>query len=114
VYVFEHGRRPEAVVVLPFASGVLVTCDCYQNWATYQGASLFAKVILRLKKFGPTIIGPMWLTAMGADVVADLRALRDLPFQHLISGHGAPLRDTAREGLDVALAKAGFGNPAAG
>jgi hypothetical protein len=108
VFVFTHGKRPEAATLLPMAGGVLVTCDSYQNWESYAGCTPIAKLILRLNKFGPTMIGPMWLKSMGPDIVEDLLRLRDVPFRHLISGHGALLKDTAREGFDIALRTAGL------
>ncbi|MBI5531582.1 MAG: hypothetical protein HY898_02630 [Deltaproteobacteria bacterium] len=104
VFGFEHGRRPEVALILEHEGGVLVTCDSYQNWTTFEGCSTLGKVMMRLMKFGPTLIGGPWTKEMGPGVRADFDRLLEAPFQHLISGHGTVLRDKAKEGLRTAIA----------
>ncbi|MEZ4366758.1 MAG: hypothetical protein R2939_10785 [Kofleriaceae bacterium] len=104
VLPFTHGRIGEAAVVLP--GGVLVSCDAFQHWTSFEGCSLMAKLVAKLSGFGPTVIGPMWLKHAGPEVARDFEALAELPFQHLVPGHGAILRDTAKDGLRTAMRKA--------
>lgn len=103
VFPFAHGREAEAALVLPIDGGVLVTCDSYQNWTTFDGCSTIGALLLRAMGFGPTMVGGPWTKRMGPDVRVDFDALAALPFRHLVPGHGTVLRDTAKAGLAVAV-----------
>lgn len=104
VFAFDHGRLPEVALLLEREGGVLVTCDSYQNWTTFEGCSLLGKVMMRAMGFGPTLIGGPWAKQMRPAVRADFDRLLELPFRHLIPGHGTVLRDTAQPGLRTAIA----------
>lgn len=103
VFLFEKGRVPEAALVLPQDGGVLIPCDAYQNWTTFAGCSWLIRITAPMMGFGPTHIGGPWTKGMGLDVRADFTRLLELPFHHLIPAHGTVLRDTAKEGLRVAI-----------
>ncbi|HVV83565.1 MAG TPA: hypothetical protein VHE35_10855 [Kofleriaceae bacterium] len=103
VFTFTHGRRPEACVILPIAGGVLVSCDSYQNWTTFEHCSLLAGPFARLMGFGPAVVGRPWAKKMGPDVRRDLEALAEKAFVHLVPGHGSVLRDEARTHLPGAI-----------
>lgn len=103
VFAFENGRRPEVAILLERDGGILLTCDSYQNWTTFDGCTVLGGLMMRAMRFGPTLIGGPWVKAMGPNVRADFDRLRDLEFQHLLSAHGTPLKGTARAGLDVAI-----------
>lgn len=105
VFVFENGRGKEAAVRLDHEGGVLVTCDSYQNWESYEGCSPVAKVVAKVMGFGPTYIGGPWLKRMGPGVRKDFERLREVRFDSLIAGHGQVLRKKAREGLDLAMGR---------
>ena len=105
VFVFEQCNRAEAAVLLARDGGVLITCDSFQHWTTFDGCSLVGKMILRMMRFGPAFIGPMWLKAMGPSVRGELERMAALPFRHLLAGHGAVLRDNAADELRGAIAK---------
>lgn len=102
VFPFAHAKKPEVALVL--ANGVLVTCDSYQNWTTFEGCSLIGKGVAWAMGFGPTVIGGPWTKAMGTEVRRDFDALLDEPFVHLSSAHGTVLRDEAKAGLRNAVA----------
>lgn len=104
IFVFEQGMLPEAAVVLHKDGGVLVTTDSYQNWTTFDGCSFLGKGMMRVMGFGPTHIGSPWIKQMGRAVRADFDRLRERTFRHLVPAHGTVLRDTAKEGLDQAIA----------
>lgn len=105
VFLFEHGKQREAAMILPQDGGVLLTCDSYQNWTTFEGCSLLGGLMMRVMGFGPMHIGGPWVKAMGKEVKQDLEKLATLPYRHLVPAHGTPLRDTAPEGLRTAIAK---------
>lgn len=94
-------KRPEVALIL--ANGVLVPCDSYQNWTTFDGCSVLGKVMMKAMGFGPTLVGGPWVKEMGPEVRKDLERLLDEPFTHLAPAHGTPLRDTAKEGLKGAI-----------
>jgi hypothetical protein len=98
VFVFASAAHPEAALLLPRDGGVLITCDAVQNWAcvdaffsTQTGAAFAAAGLI-----GTANIPATWIGACRPDV-ADYRRLLALPFRHLITGHGEPLRDHAHE-----------------
>lgn len=104
VFSFTHGRKAEVALILPVAGGVLVTCDSFQNWTTFEGCSFLGGLMMRAMGFGPTLIGGPWLKEMGRDVKTDFEALLALEFAHLAPAHGTPIRDRAKDGLRTAMA----------
>ncbi|MBI2896410.1 MAG: hypothetical protein HYY06_22825 [Deltaproteobacteria bacterium] len=104
IFAFERGKQPEAAILLEREGGILVTCDSYQNWTTFDGCSLLGRLMMRVMGFGPTLIGGPWTKYMGQDVKADFDRLLELPFRHLLPAHGTPLGDRAKEGLRTAIA----------
>ena len=105
VFPFKNGTGPEAALLLERDGGVLVTCDSFQNWTTFEGCSLLGKVAGKLMGFGPAVIGGPWARYMGRDVKRDFDELVELTFQHSLSAHGTPLKETAREDLRAAIAR---------
>lgn len=51
---------------------------------------------------GPVIGGP-WAKRQGPSVHDDFTRLLEQPFKHLLTGHGTPLRDRARDELPAAM-----------
>lgn len=96
VFVFASARFPEAAVLLRREGGILITCDAVQNWARVdeffspECGELFTSQGL----IGTANIPSTWRQACAPDV-GDFRRLLALPFRHLISAHGEPLRDDA-------------------
>lgn len=105
VFVFEKGKEGEVALVLPRDGGVLVTCDSYQNWTTFEGCTFLCRLMLGAMGFGPRIVGGPWVKRMGAAVREDFHRLLQLPFVHLAPAHGTVIRDGAKEGLREAIAK---------
>jgi hypothetical protein len=103
VFSFASGKFPEAVLLLAQEGGIAIPCDSYQNWTSFDGCSSLAKLMLRAMRFGPTLIGGPWAKYMGPAVRKDFEVLLEREFSHLLPAHGEPLRDTAREGLRVAI-----------
>ncbi|WP_437649887.1 hypothetical protein [Sorangium sp. So ce362] len=96
VFVFSSARFPEAAVLLHHEGGILITCDAVQNWThideffSPRCGELFAEQgLIRAANIPST-----WRLACHPSV-DDFRRLLALPFRHLISAHGEPLRDEA-------------------
>jgi hypothetical protein len=109
-FVFGGGLVDEVALLLPDASGVLITCDAIQHWTTTEGCSLLGKVGARALGFmKPAVIGPMWLKGITnkepARVKPDFERLLALEFTHLLSAHGSPLKDNAKELVRASVAR---------
>lgn len=83
---------------------LLITCDSVQNWADTAGCSLMGSLATRaMGLISPAKIGPLWLKEMSRGQPQVLRPdfdrLLQLDFSHLIAGHGALLRDQAKQAL---------------
>jgi hypothetical protein len=96
VFVFESARFPEAAVLLHREGGILIMCDAVQNWTHVDelfspqcGEMFAAQGLIRAANIPST-----WRHAC-APSAEDFRRLLKLPFRHLITGHGGPLRDEA-------------------
>ena len=105
VFAFENGKEPESVLLLDREGGVMVPCDAYQNWTTFEGCSPIGNVVARMIGMGPTIIGGPWTKKMGRGVKKDFDVLVEREFRHLLPAHGEPLVGTAKEGLRIAIRK---------
>jgi hypothetical protein len=88
----------EGLLLLDRERGILIAGDALQNWATtdahFNGLGRFVS-----KRFGfikPQNIGPGWLRQCKPPA-GDLRALLDLPFEHVLPAHGTPVKGNARE-----------------
>jgi hypothetical protein len=103
VFRFEKGEGIEVALVMK--NGALVTCDAYQNWTTFDGCSFLGRQMMRTMGFQPLHIGAPWLKRMGQGVRHDFDRLLERPFQHLVPGHGTVVRETAKDGLRVAMGK---------
>ena len=104
------GKKPEFALLVPREGGILISCDSVQNWDRFEGSTFLGKVVLKAMGFGaPGQIGPMWKKELEGDrpnsLKPDFDRLLALEWRHLISGHGEPLRDTAKEALRGQVAK---------
>lgn len=104
VFTFEKGKRAETAILLEREGGILIPCDSYQNWTTFEGCSFLGGIMMRAMGFGPTLVGGPWVKEMGTDVRGDFERMKELPFKHLIPAHGTVLKDAAKEGLHKAIA----------
>ncbi len=104
VFRFRNTRLPEAVLRLPAGGGTLITCDAVTNVIDLEGTRGMERIYSRENGFlRPASIGLFWRNGMaredGSSLFQDFQRLLDLEFRNLISGHGPPLVDTAREDL---------------
>lgn len=109
VFLFEHTTKPEAAILLKGDGGLLITCDCVQNWVNTDGCSLMGRAVTRMLGFiKPAQIGPPWRKAMtpaGGSVLPDFERLAALPFDRLIAGHGVLLESGAKERFKESMSR---------
>lgn len=110
VIVFEKAKSAEAALVVHQPEGgLLVTCDSVQHWDGTSGCSLVGGLVLRQMGFlkRRATIGPIWAKQLTDGAPAALRPdferVLAADFVHLISGHGALLRDEARRELTATV-----------
>ena len=93
-------------VVLPHAGGTLVTCDAIQNWCGPD--PFFAPDTFSMFRAQGLIheanIPTTWLAACQPSR-DDFERLLTLEFRHLVTAHGEPLRDVARERIRASVAR---------
>jgi len=105
--VFKHTKQPEAALLLERDDGVLFTCDSIQNWLSTKRCSVMAKLAMRAMGFvKPAQIGPPWrkmMTPEGGSLEPDFERLAGLSFEHLIPGHGRPIKGGANSQLRATI-----------
>lgn len=98
IFVFKTIKLPECILRLDREGGILISCDSLQNWI--KPDELFSAesstVMQDMGFFNKANVGPVWMQVNepGAE---DFVRLKQLSFKHALSGHGEPLKDTARE-----------------
>jgi len=104
LFSFDRSRTPETVMLVPRHGGLLLACDSVQNWEMTTGCSFLGKLTTKLMGFkGRACIGPGWRKMSepkdGGGFRPAFEQLLELPFRHAIGGHGAPMKDTAKDDL---------------
>jgi len=98
LFTFRTTKIPEGILHLDRAGGILIACDALQNWVapdTFFSDDSRARM-QEMGFFTPANIGPLWLQRAEPQA-EDFNRLMQRDFRHALCGHGAPLRDTARE-----------------
>jgi hypothetical protein len=109
-FAFTTSKTPETAIHIPRHDGVLFTCDSVQNWETTTGCTKLGAVMARMMGFkGRACIGPGWRRMSepkdGGGFKPEFIRLLELPFRHALCGHGAPLKDTARDDLRAQVSR---------
>jgi hypothetical protein len=98
LFEFRTTKRPEGVLHIDRAGGILVSGDSLQNWLAPN--EFFSedsrKMMTEMGFFRCAAIGPLWMQ-LNEPKVEDFVRLLESPFRHLLPGHGKPLRETAKE-----------------
>ncbi|MEZ4750904.1 MAG: hypothetical protein R3B54_09870 [Bdellovibrionota bacterium] len=103
VQIFSTTKRPEAVVCLNDHGGILLTCDAIMNLdAKGFGYNLIARYGLKLQKHPAVRSGPLW-KKFCEPKVSDYERVQTLRYQHLISGHGDPVLNSAHTAVDTLI-----------
>ena len=98
VFDFRTTKLPECILRIDRAGGILVASDSLQNWVAPDEffSDESCQMMTEMGFFQPANFGPLWMQ-VSAPQEADFARLRELSFRHALCGHGAPLRDTAKE-----------------
>ena len=104
VFLFKTTKTSEAVICLRRHGGILMTADSFLNMV---GPDEFtdeqSTVLLREAGFfRPAAIGPGW-RSREQPAQSDYDRLLELPFRHLLPGHGEPILHNAKEILKQAV-----------
>lgn len=104
LHVFGSCAVGEALLLLDVHGGVVVAGDVLQNWvAADEHFNLLGRVASRAMGFlKPCNVGPGWLRQTKPDP-AELLAVLDLPFEHVLPSHGLPVIGGARAQYEPAL-----------
>jgi hypothetical protein len=98
VFEFRATKLPECILRVDRAGGILVACDSLQNWL--EPDEFFSdhsrQMMTQAGFFQAANLGPVWMK-VNEPKAEDFVRLRELSFKHVLCGHGAPLRDTAKE-----------------
>lgn len=88
----------EGLLLLEREGGILVSGDALQNWAEPDPYfSLSGRLMMKRMGFiRPYNVGPGWLDGARPDR-AEVKALLDLPFEHVLPAHGTEVIGSARE-----------------
>lgn len=109
LFSFEHTKKPEGALLLGQDGGLLLTCDSVQHWEPMRFATAPMKLATRFMGFQhPAQIGPPWkkmMTPGGGSLRPDFDRLVQLPFRHLMGGHGGLLRDEGPAVLAESIAR---------
>jgi hypothetical protein len=106
VYIFST-KPPEALLLLEREGGVLVTGDCLQNWNRVDPYfSWVGGLMMRVMGFiKPHNVGPAW-HKNSKPSAESMRGILDLPFDHVLPAHGAPVVGSAKASFQPAIEKA--------
>jgi hypothetical protein len=109
LFEFSTTKRPEGILHIDRADGILVSGDSLQNWLAPDEffSEDSCKTMTEMGFFRCAGIGPLWMQ-LNEPKVQDFARLLRLPFRHLLPGHGRPLRDTAKEAFTETI-KCAFG-----
>ena len=100
LFAFETSSKPEGLVLVGRAGGILIACDSLQNWVEPDEyfSPESAAMMKQIGFFAPANVGPGWIAQCSPEA-SDFARIKELEFQHLLSAHGTPLANTAHQDL---------------
>jgi hypothetical protein len=102
LFVFKTSKRPECIIHLDRAGGIMIACDSLQNW-TQPDEFFDEPTVPTMTGFGfftEANVGVAWMhecSPQGEDFTRLKEFSSAHPYKHAICGHGIPLRDRAME-----------------
>jgi hypothetical protein len=104
VFEFSTTKRPECILRIDRAGGILVASDSLQNWVAPDEffSDESRQKMTEMGFFQSANFGPLWMQ-VNEPKATDFVRLRELSFRHVLCGHGAPLRDTAKEAYSARI-----------
>jgi len=96
VFEFKSTNLPESILHLNCEGGVLIACDALQNWLEPDEffSDKSAAMMTEMGFFTPANVGPVWMQ-FAEPSADDFARLKTFSFNHVLCGHGAPLKNTA-------------------
>ena len=106
VFAFRSTKLPELIIRVDRAGGILVAADALQNWVSPNAffSDESRAMMTEMGFFQSANLGPVWMQ-VNEPKAADFMKLRQLSFQHVLCGHGEPLRVDAKEAFCERIAK---------
>jgi hypothetical protein len=105
ILAFKTTKFKEAVLLIKKSMPILIACDSIKNWQSKD--QFFSDETYEMMKIagsiGPAKIDKTWLQAMNPSK-EEIKAIGDLDFSILISAHGLPLMNKAKEALLSSIA----------
>jgi len=97
LFSYETSKKPEGLILINRAGGILISCDSLQNWLEPDEyfSDLAASVMGKAGFFRTANIGPEWLRACEPKA-PDFSRVLELEFNHLLPSHGKPIIATAK------------------
>ena len=106
LFSYETSKKPEGLLLINRAGGILISGDSLQNWL--EPDEYFSEVAATaMKKFGffrAANIGPKWLRACEAKA-SDFSQVLELEFSHLLPSHGRPIIATAKQEFSATISE---------
>lgn len=104
---FKTTRFKEALLLINKSGGILISCDSIKNWQRKD--SFFDDATFEIMKntgsIGKANIDAIWLSAMRPSR-QELKDISSLEFSILLSAHGEPLTDDAKNAVNASILKA--------
>lgn len=106
LFEFQTSKRPECILRLDRGGGIALACDSLQNWdepdAFFNEGS--TGLMRELGFFSSANCGVVW-RHISDPKAEDFVRLKELPFEHALCGHGAPLLGGASTFFHASFAK---------
>jgi hypothetical protein len=106
VFIFKTSIHPEGILHIDREGGILITCDSIKNWLSPDEFFNLETVKLyqEQKFFGAANISNVWQQACQVKL-EDFTKLKSLTFRHLLSAHGEPILNNAKELLEKTISQ---------
>lgn len=107
MFAFETTKLPEGILRVDRDGGILIACDFLQDWS--EPDEFFADDTRRAMQdmgfFQKANLGLEWMQ-VNEPRADDFVRINQLAYRHLLSAHGVPLRDHAREAFAATFKRA--------
>jgi hypothetical protein len=98
LFEFKSVKRPECILRLDRAGGIMIACDSLQNWIEpdqfFDGETI--ATMQKMDFFKTANLGPAWMHESQPQA-SDFVLLKQIPFEHALCGHGYPLLNNGQK-----------------
>jgi hypothetical protein len=114
LFDFRTAKRPEGILHIDRAGGILVSGDSLQNYLAPDEyfSDDSRKTMTEMGFFQYGNYGPLWMQ-LNEPPAEDFVRLLELPFEHLLPGHGSVLRNWAKEAFAARFLRVFGSSPSA-